>query len=282
MSYLSGSIDLYLGPMHKLRIQNKTYQIPQGWEELTRAQAKVCSRLAGAQNCIPAKAEAISLLVPKLRKKLKRLDGALLMAICDLVEWIWNRPGAEAMDDIYPILSTFYHKGRRWSLPKHSLLDVTSDEWKYADLFLQEMMDIESREEGLIGLIATICRPLRPFWKIRSRFFDGYPRQRFNEEILERRQKIFEDVDPWVRIVVQDYILRCSEMIRKRYSPVFEGEASGGADFGYTGLQLSVADAGVFGKMREVGETNIHDLLLYAMKKEMDSRAQRQKLESAL
>ena len=65
-----------------------------------------------------------------------------------------------------------------------------------------------------------------------------------------------------------------TQMLRRRYEPVFEGPASNGVNFGYSGVEISVAEAGAFGRLSDVRRANIHDILLWAMKRELESRKQ--------
>jgi hypothetical protein len=260
--------------MHSLKIGTKTYPLPSSWEELTRKQTKLCAELSLAKASPITKAVALWHLVPGARSVLKQVDDYILYEISQCLGWIWESRPVEADTDVTPMIQWFHWNGKRYYLPRASLLDVTIEEWTYVDLYLQEMMEEETREEGLIGLAATICRQRRSWWARHRHDFDGYPRIEFNPETIEDREKAFRTLPAFVLVAVQDFIMRSAEMLRLRYEPVFSGPASGGLDLGYTGLQINMADSGIFGTLRETRKANIHDVLLFAMKRELDSRKQ--------
>ena len=266
--------------MHTIRIGNKTWLLPGSWEELSHRDTQRCAELSLAPRSPQTMAVALWHLMPRARKQLRQLDDYVLYQLASLLSWIWDSRPVEPTDDVHPMIAYFNWAGRRYCLPRHSLLDMTIEEWKYVDLYLQDMMEVDTREEALHGLVATICRPRRSWWQRMRPDYDGYYREYFNAETIERREINFRGLPNYVYVAVQDYVMRSAEMLRRRYEPVFEGPASNGVNFGYSGVEISVAEAGAFGRLSDVRRANIHDILLWAMKRELESRKQNSNTEA--
>lgn len=258
--------------MHTLKIQSRTYQLPSAWEEMTKRQITAVMPLLGYVPATETRMVALWLMLPKARRQLRRLEGSVLLEIAGRLDWIWEQREVEAMEDPAPMIPHFWYKGQRWHLPRPGLADVTIEEYAFMRLAADEIAAQPGDAAPLTNLVATIARPLRSRRQRKSEAFDGYPRRRFNPELIPHRTQYFAQVPAVVALACLDYVQRCDQMLRQRYEAMFEGPASSGPDFGWKGLMLTLAESGIFGPESSVKQENIHNVCLHVLRKELQRR----------
>ena len=262
--------------MRELRIGSKTYPLPETWDELTPRQQRRVAPMVMSERRPATMAAALWHLLPGARKRLLSLDEGWIHALAQEAAWLWDKRPVEAGEEVAPMVKRFWWGGRYYALPRENQLDITLEEWMYIDLSLQEMMEVETSEAGLHQLLGVVCRPLA---RRRRRNWNGSRRVPFNAHDIEEWMDALEGAPDYIYLAVQDYVLRSVESIRLTYAPLFEGPAQGGVNFGYKGMAMSIASTGSLGSLTEVMQHNIHDVLLYAMKAEIERREHEAKME---
>ena len=267
--------------MHSIKIDKRRYQLPSGWEELTKDQVRKVAVVHG--NGFERNLQALFLLSSRrLKNDLARIDPAKVSAIADCLEWLNDKRDLDdPTDEVFPLVKSFRHKGTVYHFPQESLNDVMVGEWSWADHYITQIGENpHNPAPHLHGLLATVCRPLRPKKERTAKDYDGYPRQYFNPELIPYFEKKLKGVQPWVYFVLDDYVGRCQKMLKARYEPVFSGPKSDGPNWGWNGIVMNVAETGIYGPEKSVNRENIHNLCLYLSKKILDDRAFKQELEN--
>lgn len=178
--------------------------------------------------------------------------------------------------------------------PDEALANCTFLEYKEAYAQWYQYQE-NSNEAHLNHLIAIIYRPKRNFLKFKKlrKNFNGDIRETYtvttNPAILERRIKQVAKWPPWVKYGIWLWFTACMEFLRTGkpvidgieidLSILYQGNEGSGAGIGLTGVLYSLAETGVFGGIRETGDSNIYDVLarLYQVKMQMDEMKEKSK-----
>lgn len=266
--------------MHALKINDSAYHLPATWDEITPAQYRAVSPYLHLRPSAAVRSRVLFALLPRSARRLVRqADGGQIEALSfEALEWLWQPREVGADDDIRPLVQEFRLRGRSYHLPEHSLNDVTVWEWAHIEHYLDELRLYPSRRRNAhIALAAVICRPLRPAHKRDAIDFDGYPRQHFNPELIPRRIAVMQTLPPYVAFAIEDYLLRCKQMIYERYAIMFQGEKTQEEGFGWTGVILSIAESGVFGPQQMARGMGLHDVCLWCCKRRIEQENQKTK-----
>lgn len=181
--------------------------------------------------------------------------------------------------------------------PDDALANCTFYEYKEA--YAQWYQYQQSNDEAHIDhLIAILYRPKKKYLRLNKmrKNFNGDFRQPFtvisNPAILERRIKQVSKWKPWVKYGIWLWFTACMEFLRTGkpvidgieidLSILYKGESGGGLGIGLTGVLYSLAETGVFGGIRETGDSNLYDVLarLYQVKVQMDEVKEKSKSNS--
>lgn len=263
--------------MHTLKIDKTAYTLPSSWDETTDQQRVDLLPLRMLDIEKAAVASIRALLPRRALLKLNKADGVQITAISELFTWVADE--IPAGEEVEPLIKSFKYDRKRYYLPLTSLADVTIDEFTYIEYYIDQIKsDTANVEQHARELIATVCRPLRPKRERNHRDYDGYPRIHFNPEHIETRAKDFQKVPAYVLMAVFEFLQKCKQMIAERYWEVFQGD--GGDDgLGWQGMQLSLAQSGVFGSAEQVKKVNIHDALLYSLKRVRERKEEERRLK---
>lgn len=265
--------------MHTVKIASHQFYLPLHLGEVTPSAAK---RLGGLilirdEDALP---HILYKIVPdETRKWLAKIDPAQLIEISKLLSWMVKDRVVAATDTVSPLVHDFYYNLRQYYLPENDLNDVTINEWMWVETAMRQLEDDKDTETALARLIAIVCRPLRPRDERMAQDFDGYPRIKFNPELIPALTEKMKKAPAWVGPVVIDYLMRCQKMLHARYGVIFEGTKSEGVNFGWKGAVMSLAEAGIYGREKDVLNENIHNVCLYLAKKTLDARAEQKRIE---
>lgn len=181
--------------------------------------------------------------------------------------------------------------------PDDALANCTFYEYKEAYAQWFQYQDT-SDESYLDQLIALLYRPKRKYLrlkKLRKNFNNDF-REPYtvlsNPAILQRRMKQVAKWPPWVKYGIWLWFTACMEFLRTGkpvidgieidLSILYKGEGGGALGIGLTGVLYSLAETGVFGGIRETGDSNLYDVLarLYQVKLQMDELKAKSKSNS--
>jgi len=232
---------------------------------------RAVAELALEKDSLPLRAKIVRRWLPTR----KPLDGVAVREIGKLLDWMPRRFDPQATDTIRPWIPDFRYRGRTWALPEANFADVTVDEYNFIDTYLSTLKD---NPENLLKVVAVMCRPYRPKAERKSEQYDGYPREHFNPEIVKQRARHLEKVPDYVKVAVLDFAIRMQLFLKARYGVLFEGGGKG-RNWGWTGLMLSIAENGPFGKQEEVKKVALHTVLFYTVKKIVEAREREAEME---
>jgi hypothetical protein len=168
--------------------------------------------------------------------------------------------------------------------------------FEYKEAYAQWYQYQETSDESYIDqLIAILYRPKRRCLRLikHRKNFNGDSRDPYtvlsNPTVLERRMKKIAKWPPWVKYGIWLWFTACMEYLRTGkpvidgieidLSILYKGEGGGAAGIGLTGVLYSLAETGVFGGIRETGDSNLYDVLarLYQVKLQMDELKEKSK-----
>lgn len=139
-----------------------------------------------------------------------------------------------------------------------------------------------SKEEHAHTLIALLYRPSRPeSTKERESAWGGDRRQplRGYEAKIEERVKLVKTLPPLVQRVIVFWFASCRQAIVDAYPKVFKKDGDGGrggANYGWGGVLLTVAESGPMGSLGEVSDQHYSNVLTYlSMKADEAKEAER-------
>lgn len=274
--------------MHRVNLDKIAFELPEKQEEVTDEQYQAISHFLLQPVSYEVKVHVLTILMKmQLRKQMRIFSKGYIrdfevIALADLIAWMWDRQVEDPHQDVVPWVDSFTHQGITYLLPEPSFNDFTMDEWAHVDTHLLMLShQPEKAEHHILNLTATICRPAKHQNSLLSEDFNGYPRLDFNPETVGRRYEAFKEAPAWVSVAALDYCLRGRQLISKRYAVLFDGDSSDGPGFGWKGLMLNVAEAGVFGMESQVKKTNVHEVLLYCSKKRIEMQQMERKMEEA-
>ncbi len=181
--------------------------------------------------------------------------------------------------------------------PHDALANCTFYEYKEA--YAQWYQYQENNDPAHIDhLIAILYRPVKKYLRLNKmrKNFNGDFRQPYpvvsNPAILERRKRQVAKWPAHVKYGIWLWFTACMEFLRTGkpvidgieidLSILYKGEGGSGLGIGLTGVLYSLAETGVFGGIRETGDSNLYDVLarLYQVKVQQDEIKTKSKLKS--
>lgn len=228
------------------------------------------------------KRNAIRRICQLSKGQMRGLDDIKLATLVEGLPWLNIVP----IDQ--PIQKQLYYRGIRYRMPAAKFEDGTAFTFALADDFFNAYM--EGDEEALLHLFATLARPLRC----------GQRKPLISRDEALRRSRWLKRIDPTWLAATWMYWAGVKAFVHSTYgSWLFQQTeqeeedeeetspqgpdtgASAGPDFGWWGKYMEVAETGVFGNVKQVHQTNFHDICVFLVKKEADHRRQKADMDAA-
>lgn len=252
--------------------------LPESWED-AGALAWPCLRALVREGEHQGRLEAIRLLCGFSRRQMRGLTDEQVATLAEGLSWLRLSPV------VAPLRPGFRRLASRYELPAAKFENGTALEFALADDFFQAYQ--EGDEQALYHLLATLAAPVR-----------NGKRQSVSDrgEALRRGRRLRSIPFEWLAAVWM-YWAGVKQYVHDTYGPwLFQQDPppedeeddtsagpatdTSGPNFGWWGKYLEVAEAGVFGSLPAVHQTNFHELCMYLVKKEADNRAQQRALEA--
>lgn len=245
--------------------------IPRSWDELTDTQAIAIAPFAlRSKGNLGVKMKAYeALLPPELLPVYAKLSAKEIQPLLRDVNWIYETPVTK------PHIRSFTINNIAYLLPREDFKNVRIIEYSYANQFYDELFDKKSFK-ALNKVIASLCRPAKKDVDTESPDYDGDPRERFNPELIDQRAELFDNLPMEFKAYFLLLYNGCSEHIVKQFKPLFgEGGDDGKSktpNFGWLGIIMSLADAGVFGSFEQTQYTFLYTAMAYRLKKYYEAK----------
>lgn len=261
-----------------LTINKDPFIIPSSWEELTYRERLLVLQYVvvdSPQNRLEIlRIVGGEVLLKSLRSfaHQESLESDRSLKILSLIDWMYTAQLVEKpTDNVHPIIEKFMYARKWYWLPMWDAKDMTLHEWTVAHQFLKQYIENPS-EELEIKICAVVCRQYRPGKeRVNLATYDGYPRLHFNEERIPYYEKKFAKLPRYIRYSVIEFMSRLLQMIQLRYGVMFQGEATGGTDWGWWGtiMNMSADDPT---RMKEIKKMNLHEACAFICKQIIDER----------
>jgi len=208
------------------------------------------------------------------RAQWRSLNAEQLATLAVGLDWLQLSPIQAPLRSSFRVWGTTYH------LPGPKFEDGTAIEFAMADDYFKAYQ--EGDDSALVHLLATLARPLR-----------GTERQALrSQDEVQRRGRTFRRLGPEWLATAGFYWAGVKEYTYQVYGPwLFQSApdtetdhdptpdfSQRGPDFGWWGRFMDVAEAGVFGSLPEVHQTNFHELCMFLVKKEAEHRRQQEEI----
>ena len=242
--------------MNTIKIQNKTFQIPSQWGELSPAQAKQVFKALTADS------------VPQLLKVFIRIPAEwwaampadIVAEIMQLLDWIHQTPM------LTPPIPYFRYQFRWYYLPTAELKSLSCMEFYDAQSALAE------KETG--KAIAILCREKASDIAYIKKKDDM--RKPYNRYEARKRELTFKGLPVWVQYYVLRFVKDSLNHINSTFEFLFRSNSSDSSgyapefEYGWMGVFFSVAETAAFGNLDSVLNEFIYDVLFFACKKKDD------------
>jgi hypothetical protein len=237
-------------------------------------------------------------LMSRRRKELAQLG---LLHLTPLVKSVFEeRSGDDGAKVLIPSLSFIDNKIPRFrglTGPGDALQNCTFYEYKEAYAAWYQYQNTQD-PAFLDEMIAILYRPAKPFLILqkRQKTYSGDPRiplsVKSNPLQLQRRVRRVAKWPAWVKYGIWLWFTACMQYLRTGkpvidgleidLSILYQGDEGGNPGIGLTGVLYSLAETGVFGGLRETGDSNLYDVLarLYQVKLQMDELKEKSKSKS--
>ena len=269
-------IELIIPNSSGLFLKEKKYSrsLPQSWTELPeRERLAVFHLLLSDTHIVSAKVKILKKLLRFPLAVFNALTDEQVSDLVDTLDWMQLTP------DAAPLIASFEHKGIVYYLPKEKFMNGSALEYPMADDFLSRFGE-KGDEATLLLLVATISREAKTDATSIEKTGDVRTPLSSRGEIEARAARLKGlSVEAQTAVLlyfagVRTYIHRIyAEYLFEQPTENIEGEievtsASGsGADFGWWGKYMEVAESQVFGNYDQVLQTNFHTICAYLVKK---------------
>lgn len=169
--------------------------------------------------------------------------------------------------------------------PKDALANLTLYELAYTFALYEKY--VETRDEAFAHqLIASLYRPSRPeTLEERESAWHGDRRQplrRYEDKVADRA-KMAGTLPTLTRRFLVFWFAGCREAIAQQYPKVFKrtGEEKTGANYGWGGLLLRLAETSAFGALDQTADQHFSNALTYLSMKEDERREQERAMDAA-
>lgn len=167
---------------------------------------------------------------------------------------------------------------------------IIADEYLSAYVAAMEKGDKKESQKQLFLLLATVMRPANADHRETERINDkrvplhGRTQVEHHAAILRRystsvllKKKIY-----YAASIAAMTVLATKIFIHENYMPHLSGDdegGSGGLNFGWNTIVMDLAENGAFGDIEQVYNSQLHDIMIFCIKKAQDAAAQRAAME---
>lgn len=188
-----------------------------------------------------------------------------------------------------PLITHFTHNNITYYLPSEGLENCTAIEYPLADEYYETFIT-EQSDEALLCFIATLCREANPNQD--ETLINADPRKPIlSRHEAESRAKALVGLPVEIATAVMNLFIGSKKMIHDTYGSwlfkqseeeddVQQEDDSDEAFLGWWGLYMDIAEAGIFGNLKEVHQTNFHTICLHLVKKKKEAIAQEKRLKN--
>jgi hypothetical protein len=263
--------------MKKITIQDVEFDIPTGYNELSRIQLLVVGRLMADNTGVNQLKCLYSLLGLKIykwkdRKRLKLIKELpaewlhTMLSDQTILGWLFNKSSLTN----YPI-SKFQFRGVTYHGPRKNILRLSVIEFVLGFMLYRNYHKTK-KTENLNKLVALIYRPYNPFSIFRrwSYGYNGDIRMPLNDYLFERRFKRFEHLSDDIKTAIfiqwsgaweefQD-----SELAKLVFPKLSEKQKKTLKEdpYAWQKIMFSIAESGVFGSLRKVEKMDKDQFIL--------------------
>ncbi len=250
--------------------RSKDIAIPETWSEVEAWDApRILSWACGLPESM-----ALSLLLQHYipPRYYKRLEGESLMDIIHLLQWFRVGPSAE------PYIASFDLEDKTYYMPTPRFMNGQAMEWPLADEFYQGILDHQDDADRsrhfMLMLAATLYRELDK----------GKRNPLLGRADVTDRALLFEQIDDIYLLNALYYFAGCKIDLAQIYGHTIfrtvetddEGDSGSEAYFGWWGIYMDIAEAGLFGNLDQVHLTNFHTICMYLSKKYLEAEDRKQ------
>lgn len=259
----------------RIKMDKEERLLPTSWES-AGALAWKCLRCLARLGPDAGRLEAIRLLCGFSKRQMRGLGHQQLVTLIEGLPWLVIAP----ID--MPLRPSFYYRGIKYGLPAAKFEDGSAITFALADDFFTAYQ--EGDDTALVHLLATLARPLRNNNRcaLHSR-----------DEVLRRGRRLKRIPPEWLAAAWM-YWAGVKAYVHSTYGPwLFQQpdveveedvqpntSAPQGPNFGWWGKYMDIAESGVFGNIKQVHQSNFHELCIYLVKKEVEYRRQKQELDA--
>ncbi|MDR6195927.1 hypothetical protein [Siphonobacter sp. SORGH_AS_0500] len=191
-------------------------------------------------------------------------NAELLAFLLGRLSWMWSDPLSVQPFEWVRI------GGKPFLLPDAQLKTMTYGELTDSYIHMRAYVDqLEKGEKRLNLLLSTICRPeVSAFNYKEDPFWDGDPREAYNEHVAEGRVELWEGVGLEKKIpillfyvsILKDLVAAYQIYEEDSEQPAIEEEYPGQ---GFVKNTYLLAEKGVFGNVNQTRQANAHAVLLF-------------------
>ena len=175
--------------MNTLLIDDKQYNGPGSWHELTHEQVERIFALDLLQPMHVLRLHLIKIIYGAPWKRIFSIAQEDLPKLELLTQFVINEP--KLLTNPVPMLNI---EGHVFHGPANTLENICFGEWIFSDMYLKELD--QAKPDALEGLIATLWRPGKENHEIESEAWDGDVRKAFNKFSIERRIPLMKKLKP--------------------------------------------------------------------------------------
>jgi hypothetical protein len=248
--------------------------IPNKWKILTAQQAYKAVFFSLEGQTTSAKMRILETILPEnLIPVYAKLSAKKIRSLLKDVEWVYSTPILE------PHEKFFYLNDKKFVLPDAKFKNVNLIEFSYATEAYNDMVE-NKNHKALNKIVACLCRPEVANLDILSPQYSGDSRERFNPELLDFYTDQIQHLPIEFKSYFIHYFNSCADNLVAQFKPLFTQQNETADDrnkantpnFGWLGVIMSLADAGVFGNFEQTQYTNIYTALAYRLKKYYDEK----------
>jgi hypothetical protein len=271
--------------------QTKTWTrtLPECWAELPNRRRRLY--YGWALQGEPGMLRILTHLLNLPRWAMGAVPAPQLREMRALIEWMTPAPDCENAPWAY-----FKYQGRIWHLPKPLGENMTCIEYPLADEYYLKFVQ-DGDDAALLMLVATLVREEHPDSARRLREDDPRTPLHSRAEVSARATAL-RRLPVEYQMTVLMWYAGMKQYVHRVYGPhLFEQEDdtedddhneeeekpiqddNSGDGFGWWGVLQDVAEAGLFGTMKDVYQANFHEVCMWLVRKRIAERQMKAEME---
>ena len=242
--------------MTLITLNNKSYNIPSQWNELTIKQ------LLEVMDTLFLKEYPAEQMLLKLLKVLTGMSTYqfLKCKVEEMEEFFYLfdfilQENIEFTKCILPVVENFHG-------PSDEMSNLKMSEFAYLEHFIVKWFDDKEDKEAVDELVAILYRPAKEKYDF-DRNPDGDFRVKFNENLCSYNAK--NEVAGWpvnLKLAIVYWYIGCRKKFVDNNPEVFNGGSGEPAKYGLVSVMLDVAEGGVFGNFESVEDQYVNLIMM--------------------